>query len=528
MSLTSAKSETLPNNIAQSRPEPGARHFDTEHLLKDLHGKSFRGGLATLSGQSIGFLLQTISTIVLARLLRPQDFGLTAMVSAITGVLVIWTDLGLSNATVQRSEITQEQVSVLFWIDCGMGAVASLLVALSAPAIAWFYHEPRLVGVTLALSTVFLLGSSTNQHRALLRRQMRFKVIAIIDVVTAAFGIAIAVLMAFLQFGYWSLVGMQVGGTAFNCALVWTVCDWRPGRFRRKVGARPMLAFGANVTGSYFLSYLSRNVDNMLIGRVLGAGRLGIYSKAYGLLMMPLSQINRPFSLVLLPALSRLQHKPLEYARLFLRAMRAVTLVTLPVVVFCFFFAQDTVLVLLGRRWLGVAPVFQLLAPAAAASAVNFVPNWLCLSLGRPRRQLRYTLVSAPICIAGFLIGIKWGINGVAISYSLTFPVLFSAYVVYAAAGSPVKPSEIALGFWSALWPACVAGFAAWTLRHFVLSDVSPIVAFGACGLAFGILYLGIISSSSVSRPIVLGGLSALRNAVSGSRFFGLVSKPPA
>jgi O-antigen/teichoic acid export membrane protein len=514
MSLLSTSSTNTPHAGEGSTSTRYDSCFQTEHLVKDLHGRSFRGGVVTLGGQAVRFLLQTISTVVLARLLRPQDFGLTAMVGAITGLIGLWMDLGLSNATVQRSEITHAQVSVLFWINCGLGAGAMLVVALSAPAIAWFYHEPRLVGITVALSTIFLLGGSTVQHRALLRRQMRFKLMAIIDSVSMAFGITTGITMACLQFGYWSLVGMQVGATALNCALVWARCNWRPAGFRRRVGARPMLAFGANVTAFQILNYFTRNFDNILIGRVAGAAALGIYSKAYGLLTLPLAQINWPLSSVLLPALSRLQDNPSEYARLFLRALQAIALITVPLVVFAFFMADDTVRVLLGRRWSAAAPVFQLLAPAAAASAMAFAPNWLCQSLGRPQRQLHYALVSAPLCVAGFLIGIKWGITGVAISFSLTFTILFSAYVAYAASGSPVKCSEIALSFWSAFWPSCLAGVAAWMFRRAVLSDARPIMAFGACSVVFGIFYIGAIMCSRVSRPTVVAGVSALSKSL--------------
>jgi O-antigen/teichoic acid export membrane protein len=520
MSLFSTKSSELPHSGKESTAIRYAPYFQNEHLLKDLHGRSFRGGVVTLGGQAVKFLLHTASTVALARLLTPQDFGLIAMVSAIIGLIGLWTDLGLSNATVQRSEITHAQVSVLFWINCGLGTGVMLVVALLAPAVASFYHEPRLVGITVAVSTVFFLGGLTVQHRALLRRQMRFTLITIIDSVSMAVGIATGITMAWLQFGYWSLVGVQISSSFCNCALVWATCDWRPAAFERRVGARPMVAFGANVIGFQFLNYVTRNFDNILIGRVLGAAALGIYSKAYGLLMLPLFQINWPLAAVLLPALSRLQDRPPEYARLFLRATRAIALVTVPIVVFSFSLAEDIVLVLLGRQWLAAAPVFQLLAPAAAASAIAFVPNWLCQSLGRPQRQFHYALVSAPVCVTGFLIGIKWGVPGVAVSFSLTFTILFSVFVAYAAYGSPVKYSEIALSFWSAFWPACLAGFAAWMLRRAVLPDARPGIAFGTCAVVFGIFYVGTIMSSRVSRPTVVAGLSALSKSLYRPRVF--------
>ena len=206
---------------------------------------------------------------------------------------------------------------------------------------------------------------------------MQFKALAIRDVVAMACGIAVGITLAWLGFGYWSLVAVLFTTSVMNCVLVWTICGWRPGPFRRRVGARGMLAFGGNLTAFNVLNYFSRNFDNILIGRVLGSAPLGIYSKAYGLLMLPISQINMPMASVMLPGLSRLQNDSPEYARLFVSAVRAIALVTIPIVVFSFFFSRDIVLVLLGRKWLPVAPVFQLLAPAALFEAISFAPGWL-------------------------------------------------------------------------------------------------------------------------------------------------------
>jgi O-antigen/teichoic acid export membrane protein len=492
------------------------RHLQTHHLLKDLYSRSFRGSALTLGGQAVKFLLQMISTVVLARLLKPEDFGLIAMVSVIILLIAMWTDLGLSNATVQRSEITQAQVSMLFWVNCTLSVGATILLAILAPVIAWFYHEPRLIRVTLALSPILALTGLTVQHRALLRRQMRFKLLTIIDCVSMAFGIAAGIAMAWLDFGYWSLVGMQIGGSAASCALVWTQCDWTPSAFKRRVGARPMLAFGGNLTAFTLLTYFTRNFDNILIGRVLGSSALGIYSKGYGLLQLPINQISMPMASVLLPALSRLQDRPSEYAKLLLRAVGAMTLISVPIVVFSFFLARDIVLVLLGHQWLPVVPVFQLLAPAAAAGGIAIAPSWICQSLGRTRRQLHYALISAPVCVIGFLLGIKWGVNGVAASFSVTFPVLIWLFIWYSTLDSPVKPFQLALCFWSAFWRSCIAGLAAFAFRRALNPNVEPVMALTLCGLVFGVLYLACILLPRTSRSPIYAALASLRQS-SGS-----------
>jgi PST family polysaccharide transporter len=515
-------------DLSETVPSRYAIYFENEHLLKDLHGKSFRGGIAILLGQGLKFLLQTISTITLARLLKPADFGLIAMVAAFTGLVGLWTDLGLSNAVVQRAKITHAQVSALFWINCALGTGVTLVVAALSPAIGWFYHEPRLVGITLAFSSVFLLAGLTVQHRALMRRQMRFITINVIDGISMAVGIVVAVVMAWLRFGYWSILGMQIAASCCTCVLFWVTCHWRPARFQRKVGMRSMVAFGANVTAYQLLNYTTRNFDNVIIGRLIGPIALGIYSKAYGLLMLPLVQINWPLSSVMLPALSRLQDNPKEYAKLYLRATRAMCLITMPIIVFTAFLAYDTVHVMLGWQWSNAAPVFRLLAPAAVASAMAFAPNWICQSLGWPRRQLHFALVCAPVCVAGFVIGIRWGVTGVAASFSLTYTILFGAFVIYAAAGSPIRSSQILTSCWSVLWRSCVAGFVAWILRRDVLPAARPIVALVICAVVFAIVYLAILISSETNRAILLTGFSALREKARRMGFFGVADKKPA
>lgn len=501
-------------SISPDVPRDEEQHFKTDHLLNDLHGRSFRGGVVTLAGQAINFLLQMGATVILARLLVPQDFGLIAMVMALTGFVGLFKDIGLSTATIQRAEITHAQISFLFWVNVALSCAVTLVVAASAPAVAWFYHEQRLTLITFVLALNFLFSGLTVQHQALLRRRMQFRVLAIIDTTANACGFATGIIMAWLGFGFWSLVGLRSVTSVVNCLLVWTRCSWRPGLFRMGVGARPMLAFGRNITGYNVLNYFTRNFDNILIGRILGSGPLGIYSKAYGLLLLPIGQINIPVSAVLLPGLSRLQNKPKEYAVLFLSAARALALITVPIVVFSFFFAPDVTLVILGRRWMAAARVFQLLAPAAVLGAIGPAPNWLCQSLGRTDRQLHYALVSAPVYIIGFLIGIRWGIEGVATSFSVTFSVLFWIFVWYSSRESPIRFSEIVVNFIAAFAPSVAAASLVWILRGTVLIHAKPSLALLISAVAFALCYVALLLLSKSSRRLVVSGIAASRKVL--------------
>ena len=487
------------------------RFLETEHLRTDLQGRSFRGGVVTLGCQAAKFLLGLASTAALARLLRPQDFGLLAMVTSITAFVHLFKDLGLSSATVQRAQVTQEQVSFLFWVNVALSLAATLVVLSLGPVIAWFYHEPRLRWVTTALALNFVFSGLIVQHQALLRRQMQFKALAVRDVVATACGIATGITLAWLGFGYWALVAVVITTNVTGSLLIWVICDWRPSRFRRRVGARAMLTFGGHLTAFNALNHLTANFDNILIGRVLGPALLGIYTKSYGLLMLPISQINMPMASVMLPGLSRLQEDPSEYERLFTNALRAIALATVPIVVFSFFLSRDIVLVLLGPRWLSVAPMFQLMAPAALFGSISFAPGWLCQSLGRSHRQLHYALVSTPIFIAGFLIGIKWGIAGVAVSYSITYSICFWVYLWYSSKESPVGFSDIAVTFVSAFLPSLIGGGVVWALRRSLANDLRPFVALILLGLIFGLIYMAGAALTPKNRALMASGIVSLK-----------------
>lgn len=427
-----------------SRQVQELEHFGTDHLMADLEGRSVRGGAVTMSAQAVKLALQMFSTMVLARLLTPADFGLVAMVTAVVGFVSMFKDAGLSTATVQREQITHAQVSTLFWINVALSLTVMLGVIALAPAIAWFYNEPRLLNITFALAGTFIFGGITAQHQALLRRQMRFKALATIEVLSMIGGISVAIIMAWQRLGYWSLVGMAAGNAVTNCAVVWAISKWRPGWPVRNSDVGTMLRFGGGLTGFSFLNYFTRNADNVVIGYTLGGGQLGIYAKAYGLLMMPIQQINGPVDSVMVPSLSRLQNDPERYQRVFFRAIGMLAFVGMPMVAYLFVVADDVVSILLGAGWEGAATVFRLLSPAALLGTVNVAPGWLCNSRGRAKIQVIWASISAPITVTAFLCGSRWGITGVAAGFSISWCLLFILLAVMACHRSPVSFAKLA------------------------------------------------------------------------------------
>ena len=186
--------------------------------------------------------------MVLARLLVPQDFGLFAMVTTVMGFLRIFQDAGLSMATVQRQEITHAQVSNLFWVNVAVGGVATLCSWLRQRRQSrGSFANRRLVSITLVLSITFVLASSAVQHIALLNRQMRFGVIAIIDVVSMLAGYLTGIALALSGYGYWALVFAYLVQVTIRLVLAWSISRWRPRLPSRNTQTWHLLSFGANI-----------------------------------------------------------------------------------------------------------------------------------------------------------------------------------------------------------------------------------------------------------------------------------------
>ena len=427
--------------------------------------------------------------MVLARLLPPQDFGLVAMVMTVMGFLRIFKDAGLSTATIQRDEITHAQVSNLFWINAVLSGAMTLIIATCAPVIAWFYREPRLVGITLVLSITFLLAGLTVQHLALLNRQMRFKNIALIQVGSLLAGIIVGITMAWFGHGYWSLVGMHLTAAVCGLLLTWVASRWRPRLPTRRSGTWPLLSFGANLSASSFLYTFARGSDALLIGRLYGAESVGLYSKAASLLNQPLDNLLSPIDKVFVPVLSRLQLQPERYRRTFLQLFEAIALSSFFFTGLCFALAEPLTLVVLGPKWEKAIDIFAAFTFAALFYPLSAASSWLFASQGRGRDWLVANMWVSSLIVCSFLAGLPFGPVGVAIFYSLAGIVLLLPIMFYTAGRSgPVRTADLWTGFFRHLPLWGVVCGAAWLARLSVanLPPLAELCIGLTAGLAIG------------------------------------------
>ena len=468
-----------------SKPSP--EYFDTEHLTAALGSRTARGGVVTIVSHGLKFALSILATAVLARLLTPQDYGLVGMVVVFTGFVTMFKDLGLSLATVQRAEISYDQVSTLFWINVTLSIAITLLMMLLAPLIGWFYGEPRLTMITIVTSIGFFFGGLAVQHEALLKRQMRFYALSVIAFLSMMIGYVVGIILAWRGASYWALVFSQLALLTSNAIGVWITCRWRPGPPKRNTGVRSMLSFGGNVTGYALINYVSKNCDNLVIGRAFGPQLLGLYTKAAQLLGLPTDQINEPIASVAIPALSRLADSPERYRQAYLRIIEKVLMVTMPAVILMVATADWVVLMILGPQWGDSARIFVFMGIAGLFAPVALTGGWLLVSQGRVRDMLRWSLINAPISILSIVAGLPWGVVGVAASFSLGRVLLANPLLYWFVGRSgPVRMAD----FYKLLAPFTGASvcslLACLVFRRFV-EVTNPLIGFVACGIIVAI-----------------------------------------
>jgi O-antigen/teichoic acid export membrane protein len=444
--------------------------------MKELKEKTLRGGLARLCAQGANFLLRLGSLMILARLLGPKDFGLVGMATAFTGVLMLFRDFGLSSAAIQRTIVTEEQISTLFWINISVGALLALLSVALAPVISAFYHEPRLFMLTVVLGAGFLFNAAGVQHGALLQRHMRFTALAVINTVSLIVGSVIAIAGAKAGYGYWALASMTVALPLTNTVGCWLIAAWVPGMPRKRTGIRSMMRFGGTMTLNGLVVYFASNFEKALLGRFWGVDALGIYGRAYQLINIPSENLNSAAGEVAFSALSRLQDDPSRLKSYFLKGYSLVLAMTLPVTIACAIFADDIIVVLLGPKWMAAAPIFRLLAPTMLVFAIANPLAWLVCSLGLVGRSLKMGLVVAPIMIMGYVIGLPYGPKGVALAYSAVMLLWMIPVIAWSVHGTVVSFQNILLAVSRPLASSIVAAGLAFGVRLVYGQLLSPLL----------------------------------------------------
>jgi O-antigen/teichoic acid export membrane protein len=381
---------------------------------------------------------------LLARNLDPGAFGLVAMVTAVSGALCLFLDLGLSVAAIQKQTLSQQESSTIFWINTGIGTSLSALLGASAPVLAHFYRQPQLFAVTIALAPTLLLTSLGAQHSVLLQRQMRFKAIALIEIFSLSLSSAIAIIMAKTGCGYWALVVMAISQPLSSSTCLWFGSRWIPARPRRIDSLSGMFRFGGTVTLNCIVFYIGSNLDKVLLGRFWGASPIGLYTRAYQLTKIPIDSVHAAFGQVAFAAISRVQDDPPRLNRYWVSGYSLILSFSVPVCFAAALFARDIIPPLLGPHWAEAVKLIELLSGGILAQAIYNPLTWLLDAMGHADKALKMSLGAAPAMIAGSLAGMPYGPEGVALGYSGALLASVLPVIAWSVKGSPIS-------FWAVL-----------------------------------------------------------------------------
>jgi polysaccharide transporter, PST family len=447
-------------------------YFNDAGAAADLAGKSLRGGITTMLAQGVNVVVQVVSTIVLARMLLPEDFGLVAMVSAVTGFASIFIDLGTRDAFTQRGKVTEGEASALFWITFGVAFVFAAIVSLSGKPLAHFYDEARLPSIALAMSLTFILPGLYFQQQALMRRALMFQKLALIDVGANLLSTAISIMLAYFGYGYWALVWKFVLTSTFTGLAVWATCGWWPGRPEFTPGVKSMLRFGLNVTGFTLTDYVARSADRVALGYTVGPRELGYYQNSFTVYdnFINVCSLHN----VATATLSKLREDTAALTRAWSTALSSLAFFAAPALAVLAVVGQDLVVVLLGKKWLAAGTILTVLALRGPAHVIERTLGWLHVVSGNPDRWRHWGLLNCAVMVAALFAGLPFGAIGVASAYTAVTYLLFIPAVAYSGRPLGIRTGDVIRAVGPQIVSALATAAVGLLFRFFVLQNMTP------------------------------------------------------
>jgi len=391
---------------------------------RTLTHRAARGAAWAVAGNGLRQILGIVVSVLLMRALQPEDYGLVAMAMLWIYIISDLRDLRFADALIHHRAVSSRHLDSVFWLHAGLALVCGGVFAACAPLLARFNARPALAPIAMALATKPLLDSLGDVPRALLSRRLAFGLIAFADF--AALLVAGAIAIALARFGYraWSLVALNLVASVMATLLLTAGARWRPGFHLSGKAILEMGSFSGFLYGARASSQAARNVDKLLVGRVLGSDALGQYGQAYRLMMMPLEQIAIAVSRVMYSALSEIQDDLDRLRGAYLRAVRMLTLAMFPVTAGMAVVAGEFVRAALTAKWTGAIPAIRLLCVAGSVESVVISAQWIFFSCGRTRREFVWTLGVLLLTTLSVAVALPYGVTGVAAAYLVRTAVL--------------------------------------------------------------------------------------------------------
>ncbi len=468
-----------------------------------------RGVMWQFLGRGTLQLSQLVVVVLLARLLTPTEYGIAGMVLVVVSFEPLIAGTGLASALVQRPVITELDKSTVYWTNVAIGLLACLIGVALSPLVADFYGNAEVGPLFAAISVVFFISSLSTVQANLLIREMNFRFLELRTMVATVIGAAVAIGLAASGAGAWALIAQQLTVYTVSLMLLTGFSRWRPRLIFSRASLREMRGFGGNISGNILMNQLTYNTDNVLIGRVLGASALGLYTFGYSLIMLPATKISSPLVQVLYPVFSRIQHDRQRLSSLWLRSLRLMTAITLPAMLGLIVVAPEAIDIVFGTRWHDAIPIVQILATVGIAIAIANLNGIVLQAQAKTRFVFRYSCVLYGCALISFIVGLQWGIVGVAGCFAAVNVFIQPAYLHLTARSMGLGLAQCGQALSGVIQATTLAIAAALLTRGLLTADGAPAaVRLAATSVAGASLYAGALKWRA---PDVVAELRRLR-----------------
>ena len=494
--------------------------FDTSGAFRpsdkgvELRRLAVRGAAATLSAAGLSLAAQVVSTVILARLLTPADFGVVTMVTTFSLLLINLGLNGITESVIQFEELDRYTASNLFWLNSGCGVVLAIAFAAAGSWLAYFYRNPLVANIAVGLSVGIAISSTSVVHLALLKRAMQFSGTSTNDIVGRVVNTAVSILMALRGWGYWALVAGIVAQQFSVTVGAWRLCPWFPSFPRRTAKTGSMVRFAAHVYVRSCIAYAAQNADNLLVGWRFNAVALGFYKKAYDLFTLSGSQLTAPLNHVAMAALSRLNKDPVRFRRYLANSLGMIAFAGMAMSADLTLVGKDVVRLVLGTKWSESGRIFELFGPGIGVMLLCSTFGWIHLSIGKPGRWLRWSLIELVLTVSLFLAVLQRGPAGVAAAWSVAYWILLIPGFWYAGRPIGFGVSALISAVWRYAAAALVAGSATFAMIRGAPVSQMPSSTSAALGaiIIISMLFVALYLSAVI---VFHGGLAPLRDLAS-------------
>jgi len=379
----------------------------------------------------------------------PSEFGLFALVTIAIGFLNIFKDFGFGAALIQKQNLEKSEIDSIFWLNNGIGFLLGTIIFFSAPLIGAFYEEPKLILLTQAMSVIFFIGSFGLVPDALIAKNIDFKSFFFRNIANNVISGAIAVFMAYKGYGVWALVFQSLFSTIIGVFISFKMVQWRPSFQFSKESSVPFLKFSMPLLGENSINYWVRNIDNILVGKILGEQSLGYYSKAYSLMLLPVRQISGSITRVMFPSFSLIKNDKQKVWHNYSELLSITAFITFPLMAVLYIFGGEIILFMYGKDWVESISIFKGLCFLGAIQSLGVYCGSIFSSQGRTYLQFKLGLFLKPLMISGIVFGLYWnGIDGLIIGYTLTSCIAFGIESFFITKILDQKPIEMLKSFY--------------------------------------------------------------------------------